>query len=77
MNLAKGEKLFMYVIASIVVASNLVIVYALFKVDVPEGNKSTLMLVIGNLLAGYMTVIGFLFGSSIRRSNNTEITNNP
>ena len=65
----------MYSLAALIVLKIFVLVGLLIFQTMPEANKDLLILVIGNLMAAFISVISYFFGSSKGSSDKTEIIN--
>jgi drug/metabolite transporter (DMT)-like permease len=71
MKLAKET--FMYALGAIIIAGFFLLLYKLIGTEIPEGNKDTLSLVIGALLAAFTSVVAYFYGSSKGSSDKNEL----
>jgi len=63
----------MYSLAALIVFGIFILVGLLIFKTMPEANKDLLILVIGNLMAAFISVISYFFGSSKGSSDKTEL----
>lgn len=73
--LTKTKDIYMYFLGGIIVLATFGIVGLLVFKDVPAGNKDALMLICGQLVAGFLAVINYFYGSSKGSSDKTAIMN--
>lgn len=67
----KTKDIYMYVMGAVIVISILVLLGMLIIYRIPPENKDLLNIVIGAMLAGFTTVIGYFFGSSLGSADKT------
>jgi fluoride ion exporter CrcB/FEX len=64
------------VISLVMMLIIIAILFLMFTVEIPEGNRDMAYLVVGGILGSYTTVIAFWFGSSKGSSDKTDIIKN-
>jgi len=67
------KDIYMYLLGALIVAGFFMILYIIFKAQMPEGNKDVGLLVIGALVAKFSDVVGYFFGSSKGSSDKNEL----
>ena len=71
-----AKEVFMYCLAAVIVIGIFILVGLLIFQEMPTSNKELLILVIGNLMAAFISVISYFFGSSKGSADKTEILKN-
>lgn len=71
----KVKEIFQYALGALIVIGFFFILYIIFKMVLPEGNKDIGLLVIGALIAKFGDVVAYFFGSSKGSADKTEILN--
>lgn len=73
----KIKEIFQYALGALIVVGFFFILFVIFKMVLPEGNKDIGLLVIGALIAKFGDVVAYFFGSSKGSADKTEMINKP
>jgi hypothetical protein len=72
----KNKEIYMYALGALIVTGFFLILYVIFKAEMPASNKDIGLLIIGALVAKFSDVVGYFFGSSKSSADKTEIMKN-
>jgi len=72
----KAKDIYMYALGAMVVIGFFVVLYVVFKVEMPPANKEIGLILLGVLGAKFGDVIGYFFGSSKGSADKTALINN-
>ena len=67
------QQIFQYALAGVVVASLVIVILILIKVDLSPTVQDALMILLGVLASGFMAVINYFFGSSKGSADKNEM----
>lgn len=68
----KTKEIFQYALGALITAGFFVILYVVFVIAMPEGNKDVGLLVIGALIAKFGDVVSYFYGSSKGSADKTD-----
>ena len=71
----KPKDIYMYVLGTVIIIGFFIILYVVFKSEMPQANKDIGLMIIGALVAKFSDVVGYFFGSSKSSADKTEIMN--
>lgn len=63
----------MYVLGGIIVVGFFVILGLMFTMEIPEGNKSILNVILGSLATCFISIVNYFFGTSKSSADKTEM----
>ncbi len=72
----KVRDLLQYILGGLIVAAFFVATYLLIYQSIPVENKDVLNMLLGALIAQFVNVVGYFYGSSKGSSDKTEILAN-
>ena len=72
----KAREIFMYVLGGLIVIGIFALLGMLIFVAMPEQNKDLLNIVIGTLVAAFVSVVGYFYGSSKGSADKTDMLKN-
>lgn len=68
-----AKDIFQYVLGTVVVITFIILLWFLFKKEIPQTNMNLLSLIIGALIGSFTTVVQYFFGSSKGSAEKSEI----
>jgi len=72
----KNKDLAMYILGGLITIAFFVVIYLLIFVEIPQGNKDILNIILGALIAAFGGVVNYFYGSSSGSAAKTEMLNN-
>lgn len=69
----KTKDIFQYSLGALIVISILVLVYVVFTIQLPNGNKDVALMIIGALVAKFGDVVAYFYNSSKGSADKTDI----
>lgn len=60
-------------LALVVTTGYLYVLYLLFTVEIPKGNESVIMIMIGTLTGAWMMVLGYFYQSTAHSAKKTDL----
>ncbi len=72
----KFKDIYMFVLGGLVVIGFFTILYIVFKVELPGGNKDIALILLGVLGAKFGDVVSYFYGSSKGSTDKTEMIHN-
>ena len=73
-NATTFSKNYVYILATVIILFVMIVTIMLFFIDIPEGNKSTIYMILGIVIGGFSAVIAYFFGTTKSSSEkNTTI----
>ena len=71
----KPKDIYMYILGTVIIIGFFIILYVVFRTEMPPANKDIGLMIIGALVAKFSDVVGYFFGSSKSSADKTEIMN--
>ena len=68
-----AKDIFQYVLGTVVVITFIILLWFLFKKEIPQTNMNLLSLIIGALIGSFTTVVQYFFGASKGSAEKSEI----
>lgn len=69
----KTKDICMYILGALVVIGMFTITFLLIKYEVPKDNASVFYMLVGQLAAGFLMVLGYFFGTSKSSDDKTKL----
>ena len=71
----KAKEIFQYALGALITIGFFIILYVVFAIAMPEGNKDVGLLVIGALIAKFSDIVSYFYGSSKGSADKTDAIN--
>lgn len=69
------QQIFQYGLGAIIAIGLYLIIYGLLKIEIPQGNRDAMMILLGVAGGQFANVVGYFFGSSKGSSDKNDILN--
>ncbi len=69
------KEIYMYLLGLVVIIGFFIVLYVIFKKELPSSNKDLALILFGVLGSKFGDVIGYFFGSSKSSADKTELLN--
>lgn len=71
----KVKEIFQYSLGALITIGFFIILYVVFAIAMPDGNKDVGLLVIGALIAKFSDIVSYFYGSSKGSADKTDAIN--